>query len=204
MQRNGQPLAIISASETLAAVDATSGKILWQVVDLKGNTAPSPSVAGELVVVASSNPGFTRAYRLEQGRGGEEIAPVWTADKVTTSYGSPLVYRGYVYQVNKAGVATCVELQSGETQWSERLPGVCWATPLAAGDCIYFFSKDGTTTVYEAGPAVKKVAENELSITDDVYGVAAVENSILIRSGRGLVRVTTEPAADSESPPAYP
>ncbi len=108
-----------------------------------------------------------------------------------SSYCSPLVYHGHVYLVNKTGVASCLDLQTGQLRWTERLPGACWASPLGALGRVYFFTKDGSTVVIKAGPNYEPLAENELSATDIVYGVAAVEDSILIRYGRGLVRLGT-------------
>jgi hypothetical protein len=73
-----------------------------------------------------------------------------------------LIHRGQVYLITKAGVLYCLDAETGEEKYVERLNSVCWATPLAAGDHVYFFGKDGTTTVIEAGPKFNPVAVNRL------------------------------------------
>jgi outer membrane protein assembly factor BamB len=93
-----------------------------------------------------------------------------------------------VYFVNKAGVAFCNDLTTGALRWSLRLPDSCWASPLASGENIYFFSKNGVTTVLRNSPEKpEKVAESKLTVTGRVYGVAAVDGALLVRTGDRLL-----------------
>jgi outer membrane protein assembly factor BamB len=64
--------------------------------------------------------------------------------------------------VTKAGVVHCLDLKTGAEHYAERLSGPCWATPVAAGDRVYFFGKDGVTDVLAAGPKVARLATNRL------------------------------------------
>jgi outer membrane protein assembly factor BamB len=189
----GEPLILIGTGGSLRALALEDGKELWQVSDLKGITTPSPAWGDNLVVIGSSEPGFTQAFRLDAAGKLPSAEPAWLAAKTTCGYASPLVHRGHVYFVNKTGVAVCHDLATGEMRWTERLPGTCWATPLAAGERIYFVTKDGTTAVVRAGPTYELLAENELSFTDVVYAVAAADDSLLMRAGRSLVRITGNP-----------
>ena len=94
-----------------------------------------------------------------------------------------------MYVVNKTGVAACVEENTGTDLWTERLPGSCWATPLGAAGRIYFFGKDGVTTVVAAGPQFERLAENRLTIEGRVYGAAAVGKALYLRTGEKLICV---------------
>jgi hypothetical protein len=72
---------------------------------------------------------------------------------------------------------------------------------------VYFFEKSGATTVVEAGPALKVLAENSLPADDRVYGVAAVEDRIVIRGGGKLCCVhetPTETTTESKQAPMNP
>ena len=71
------------------------------------------------------------------------------------------MHRGRVYLVNKAGAAACLDARDGKPLWTERI-GSCWASALGAGDRVYFFGKDGLTTVLRTGPKFEVLAENEL------------------------------------------
>ena len=105
----------------------------------------------------------------------------------------------------------CIDVATGEQKYAQRTKQSCWATPLPLGDRIYFFGKDGVTTVLAAGPEFKELAANELWPADTPptdngapkpdetsterkqasamfsgptqYGIAAVSGSLLIRVG---------------------
>src|SRR5262249_25403989 len=99
-------------------------------------------------------------------------------------YRSPLAYRGLVYFVNKVGVAFCLELATGKELWRKRLDiSECWASSLAVGDHIYIFGNEGRTVVLSAGRQYEQLALNTLDV-ERIYGVAAVEDRLLLRSGK--------------------
>lgn len=183
---------LISLSGGVAAYDAANGQQLWSVGGLKGNNIPSPSVDSEqnIVVAGSSDKGMNVAIKL--GGAGNVTAShvLWRAQEATANFCSPLIHRGHVYFVNKVGVAFCLDLQTGEERWRTRLEGEVWASPLAAGDRIYFFGVDSKTFVIRAGAKLDQLAMNELSGAERVYGVAAVEGALLLRSGRKLIKLS--------------
>lgn len=119
---------------------------------------------------------------------------VWRSPTATVGYASPLVCEGLIYFTNKVGVVQCVDLQSGEVRWQHRLPGQMWASVVASSGHLFFFCKEGEVVVMKAGAERQVVAENSISVTDIVYGVAAVDHAWLFRSGRSLIKIaaTTE------------
>ncbi len=67
-----------------------------------------------------------------------------------------------------------------------------WASPIVAGDKLYFFGKDGDTTVIQApskqqAAAPSIVSKNALTIESRVYGVAAINGAFLIHTGKRLI-----------------
>ncbi len=190
---------LISSSGTCEAFDVGTGASVWSVAGISGNTVPSPTVSAELVFVGSSEVGSNLAIR----RGGQgdvtESHIAWRSREATATFSSPLVYQGQVYLVNRAGVAFSLDEQTGKTLWTRRLGGPCWASPLGGCGRIYFFEKSGATTVVAAGPVLKVLAENALPTDDRVYGVAAVEDRIVIRSGNKLTCVQETPGDKSST-----
>lgn len=127
---------------------------------------------------------MSRAYDAATG----ELA--WQADEATADFASPLVDDGIVYLTNKVGVVFALDAAHGAQLWTARLPGACWASALAARGRLYFFGVDGKTTVLRATRrGAEPVRENALAIEGRVYGVAAAECSLLIRTGRQLFRI---------------
>jgi outer membrane protein assembly factor BamB len=115
----------------------------------------------------------------------------WRPTDATAYFSSPLVHRGLVYFISKVGVVYCLDLATGREVWRQRLGvGECWASPLAVGDRIYIFSNEGKTFVIRAGQKYEQLAENSISDLERIYGVAAVDDALFLRSGRRLIRLS--------------
>lgn len=187
---------LLSSNGVAQAFRAQDGMLLWEVTELKGNTVASPSITADAVLVGSSQPGNN--LLIKRGGKGDvtKTHVAWRTDAATSSFGSPLIHAGHAYFVSKAGVAFAVDLVKGETLWSQRLPDSTWASPVAAGDRVYFFCKNGTTLVAAAGDTFEKLAENQLPVDGRLYGVAVAHGGFLLRSGNRLTFVhTPAPAA---------
>lgn len=162
---------IVSSNGSVDAYDAATGKMIWSHTGLSGNTIPSATIAGDRLFVGASvgrrdanadsaatsncclrvRPDLTDGYEV-----------CWKAEKAVCNYSSPLVHRGHVYYVNSVGVCYCLDAATGEQRFAERIDSPCWAQPIASGEHIFFFGKNGVTTVLKAGPEFDKVATNLL------------------------------------------
>ena len=181
----------ISSNGLLEEFDFTTGKQLWFVGDLTGNTVASATVSGDLVIVGSSAKGNCIAVRRGGSGDVTETHVAWKAQEATSSFGSPLIHEGHVYFVSRAGILSCLDLKTGEQKWDRRLGASCWASPLAAAGNIYFFDKAGKTLVIKSGGSQTVVAQNDLSIDGTVYGVAALEEVFVLRTGTQLICINT-------------
>jgi|LakMenEpi03Aug12_release.lakeMendotaPanAssembly.Ray.scaffolds.fasta_scaffold56564_2 outer membrane protein assembly factor BamB len=167
---DGKPTVLVSSSGSLDAYDAANGKEIATLDGLVGNNIPSPSVSGELVVIgagenrmkpdAVASAKSNCCVRLTVKGDKISFEPVWDGKKAICQHASPLVHKGNAYFVTKSGLVHCVDLKTGVERYSERLDNQCWATPVGAGDHVFFFGKDGVTTVLKAGPDFEKVAAN--------------------------------------------
>ncbi|MDJ0837630.1 MAG: PQQ-binding-like beta-propeller repeat protein [Acidobacteriota bacterium] len=187
-RNQGRNQLVISSNGTVEALDIESGERLWYTHDIVKNTVASPLVYEDLIIAGSSESGGGRTVRL----GGQGDI---TADRIAwrggwaSSFGSPLVHGSRVYITNRAGVVACLDAASGKEIWKHRLGESCWASPAAAGDRLYFFTKNGLTVVLAGNQEAPKIlAENKLPVGKDneVYGVALVDRKILLRTGSAL------------------
>lgn len=183
------PEIVVSSNGWVECFSARTGDLNWEVTDLKGNTVASPTVTADSVLIGSSQPGDNLLIR-RGGKGNVTATHVaWRANGVSSSFGSPVIQNGRAYFVSKANALVAVDMAKGEKLWSERLPDSTWASPLATGDHIYFFCKDGSTVVIRSTNTFEKLAENKLSIEGRVYGVAVAHGGFLIRTGNRLIYV---------------
>ena len=184
---------LISSNGIVEAYNAENGERHWYVEGIQKNTVPSPTVTDEWVVVGSSQKGETLA--IARGGTGDvtDTHIRWKAD-VASSFGSPLIHRDSVYVVNKAGALSCLNLETGSVFWTTRIGSSTWASPIVAGDMLYFFGKDGDTSVIQISSEQRTevsptVSINALAIESRVYRVAAINGAFLIRTGRKLICV---------------
>ena len=180
---------IVSASGQVQGFNSDTGQLLWTFEGLTGNNVPSPSVTENLVITGGL--GVEANLALRRGEKGQLANPsiAWRADSAS-NFGSPLVYTNCAYWVNPAGVARCLDIDTGVRRWIHRLPSSVWATPLGYKDYVYFFGTNGVTEVLRAtadGPHV--VATNHISVSAPVTGYAVVDGAIVVRAGREIIRI---------------
>jgi outer membrane protein assembly factor BamB len=177
----------ISGNGGLAAYAPANGDRIWWVEGLEGNTVASATVTKDYVIVGSSEVGESIAVR--RGGAGDVTSShvAWRAERAKSSFGSPLVYRGNVYFVDRNGILYCLNLETGAERYTTRLPSSCWASPVGAGGRVYCFCNDGKTVVLKSGPELEVLATNSLTTEDRVYGVAAIARAFLVRTGERLV-----------------
>jgi outer membrane protein assembly factor BamB len=169
----GKEQVVVSSNGSVAGYDAATGKELWAVEGVAGNTIPSATVAGsDRLLIGAGKPRGGAAegkpvttnccLRLEVKDGKTTCHTVWKAPNAVAYYATPLAYKGCAYLVNSAGVVQCLDLESGKLLYSGRTSGACWASPVGVGDRVYLFGKDGVTTVLRTGPKFEELARNSL------------------------------------------
>jgi outer membrane protein assembly factor BamB len=171
-ERGGRELVLVSSNGTLTGYDARDGSELCSLGGLTGNLIPSPAVEGDVVVVGAGENGLTFdmkaaaksncCVRLRTADGKFAFEKLWEGKRAVLQHASPVVLSGHVYFLTKSGILHCHDLKTGEERYSERLDSPCWATPVAVGDRLYCFGKDGVTTVVSAGSVFEKLATNRL------------------------------------------
>lgn len=223
----GKPMVVCSSAGSVDGYDPQTGELLWTFDEVGGNTSSTPMMFDEgkfLVGATAGREGddagraalskkSNMAMSIELVDGKPTPRVLWRATSATPTFGSPMVHAGHAYWINRVGVVYCLDAATGEVRYTERLKQPCWATPLGVGDRVYFFGKDGLTTVLKAGEKFEVLAENQLwdpeSVKSDPeaaakeepgsrrdaaanfsgpvqYGIAARDGLLLIRTGSTL------------------
>src|SRR5204862_4363732 len=86
----------------------------------------------------------------------------WTYDRGVPLTPSPIAVGDYLYIVNDTGIAACIEAETSNTVWRQRLPGNYSASPIYADGRIYFQSEEGVTTVLAPGKDFRVLATSQL------------------------------------------
>lgn len=180
-------LVSTSAGATIA-YDPETGDELWRVRSGGMNAATRPQFAHGLVYCTTEG-GF-HLFAVRPGGTGDvtESHVAWTFNRSVPSRPTPLVVGDYLYMVSDRGVATCVNAESGESVWQERLGGEFSASPVAASGRIYFFAEDGATPVVAAEPEFKLLATNHLD-AGFMASPAIAGKALILRTKTHLYRV---------------
>jgi len=223
----GETQVIVSSNGTLKGYSAQEGTELWSIGNLGGNTSVSPIDIGKgtFLVGASAGRNGENATQSQKSNGlvqvsksgsGWEAKFVWQADKLSPSWASPIQFGQHAYWVSRVGVVSCVDVATGNVLYNERLKQACWATPVGIGDKVYFFGKEGLTTVLSAGPSFQVLAENQTLDLNDlpkettqmaeetteerrrsaaafsgptVYGAALAGDTLIMRIGNQVIAI---------------
>jgi outer membrane protein assembly factor BamB len=154
----GESVVLTASGFVLSAVD---GKVLFKQ-RLGDLDYAAPVVAGG---VAYYMQGQSQAWKLPESGSDDAPTRLWTARmKGDRYYGSSLVYKGVVYSITQAGVATAVDAAGGQVLWEKTLPiaETVYPSIVGAGDYVFFSSMKGETAVVKAGKTFEQVRVNSL------------------------------------------
>ena len=102
---------------------------------------------------------------------------------------SPLVHGGLLYWVSNLDTAACIEADTGEIVYHQRLAerGAFYGSAVMAEGRIYAVSKRRGTVVFEIGREFKQLARNEPLDESIFNGTPVISNGqLLLRSDRFL------------------
>jgi hypothetical protein len=184
----GRKQLVLSGCKCVAAYDPDTGGLIW-IVD--GPTEQFVSSPIHLDGVVFMTYGFPKrgicaidptgagnvtqthvVFNLEHGRQGGYVP-------------SPVGLGKLAFVVNDEGIATCTDPHSGEEIWLERLGRHHSASPVVAGDNVYFLDDVGTCRIVKAQDKYELVSVNELG--EEARGSPAISGGqIFIRGDRRL------------------
>ncbi len=182
---------VVNNSEGVEGYDAETGEKLWQFTEANRFPIPAPVHSNGVVYLS-------RGYRsgpylaLKTGEKGDigEADLRWHVDTGAPYVSSLIHYEGLIYMANGMGIVTCVDAETGERVWQERMGGVYSATPVAVDGKIYLFSESGDALVLRAGRESEILARNKLS--EHIIASPAIANGkLFVRSDAYLIAIGT-------------
>jgi outer membrane protein assembly factor BamB len=188
-------LLTVSTATGLAAIDAATGKLLWEgladAVPLR--CVSSPIVAQGLVFISSGVGGngkfFVAARPGRRGSGPEEV---YRLQQNVPNVPTPVVFGDLLFLWHDRGTVSCHEVATGQQHWRERVGGDYHSSPLAIGERIFCASKQGEMIVLAADRQFKVLARNPLG--EPCHATPAIaHNRMYVRTETALLCVG-EPA----------
>ena len=187
----GQQQVISPGSGLVAAFDPQDGTEIWRVNYGEGfSVVPRPVFAHGRLYLAT---GFMRPSLLvinpQNARGdATESNIVWQHNRGVPNTPSMLVVGDEIYFVSDRGVASCLDANTGEVHWSERLGGNFSASPIFAAGRIYFTNEDGKTSILRPGVEYDLLATNDIG-ERTFASLAPADGTLYLRSESHLWRI---------------
>jgi len=174
---------VLSGSKCVASYDPETGKLNWNINDGPTEQFVSSLVYGDGVLFMTY--GFPKlGYAGIRPDGQGEVKKTHLLYNVERDGGyvpSPIYHDKYFFFVNDNGIASCVDSQTGKSQWKERISNHSSASPVLADNHLYFVDDLGFTTVLKAGPKFEVVQKNELG--EKSFGSPAIARGQLFIRG---------------------
>lgn len=185
---------VLAGAEAVTAYDPVTGGQRWIVKGLDvphpyGRTIAGPTAGDGFVIAVASgfqNRGYTAA--LKMGGTGDVTASnrAWTLNKFSPDCPTPVIHRGLVFMIRDDGMASCVDLKTGEAYWQERLFSEnVKVSPVAADGRIYFTSGLANCAVVRASGKFEVLSRNAWN--EETLSTPALSNGqIILRTVAGL------------------
>lgn len=145
-------LVLTSRMEGFAAVDPTSGKLLWQAPDAFAfRVVASPVVAGDLVIGnCGEGPNGKTLIALRPPPDGNKPEVAWQMLTHAPYVPTPLCKDNLLFTLSDTGTVSCLRAATGQVVWQQRIGGAYYSSPVCAGDRLYCVSKKGDVIVLAA------------------------------------------------------
>lgn len=179
---------VMSFPMEVRSYDPATGKELWRCGGLNPLVYTSPVYADGVIVAMGGY--YGNSIGVKTGGSGDvtDSARLWREVRHNGGIGSGVIYNGHLYYHNSGGVTYCLKIDTGETLWQARLPGMgkSWGSFMLAGDRVYTLSQSGETVVFKADPAeFKPLAENTVGEMTNSSLVVS-DGDIFIRTHEAL------------------
>jgi outer membrane protein assembly factor BamB len=179
---------VIAGKETVKGYEPRTGKELWSLDGPTHEVVPVVVVGPTLLYSASGRNGPMLALRA--GGDGDVTAThlAWQAVRSGPHVPSPALVNGRLYTANDTGVFNCLDAATGKLVYTERVNDQFSASPVVAGDLMWFAAESGVTYVVRASDRFEPVTKNDLG-SPILASPAAIDGTLIIRTSDELLCV---------------
>ena len=168
--------------------EPATGKTLWQIDGLGNEVYAMPimGASGKIIVGISGHNGPTMAIRPGGSGDSSESHMLWrTKSKNPQRVGSGVIHGKNLFLADATGILQCLNAETGDLVFRERLGGNLWGSILLAGDRLYVSNLEGDTYVVRAASEFELIAKN--SVGEATYAaIAPAHGKLFLRTHKQL------------------
>ncbi|SMP78792.1 Outer membrane protein assembly factor BamB, contains PQQ-like beta-propeller repeat [Neorhodopirellula lusitana] len=191
----GDQLQILSVgARAMQSYDLETGDELWTLRHKSYNAGIRPLWIPEekLAIINTGSRGAQLlAVRLDASTKGDvtDSHVEWVRERGNPRFAKPIQHDGLIFQVTDNGVVSCIELETGDELWKKRISGDYLASPILAGDRLYFFNQSGLGTVVKAQRDPEVIAVNDVPGMATTACPAVSSGAIFVRGKEHLYKI---------------
>ena len=160
-------LILTSTSHGMSSLDPRTGKLNWEVADLFGKhrVVASPVAAGGLIFAQCGRGGGGQrmvAVRPPDPSSGSNAQVVYEIEGSLPYVPTPVAHGKWLFWISDGGVASCIDTETGQRVWRERIGGNFFGSPVRVGNRIYCISRAGEMVVFAAAPQYQLLGRVDL------------------------------------------
>ncbi len=167
----GKTQVIANGYRRICGYDFETGREIWRLSNGGDAPAPSPVIANDLIYLNSAHGKYSPIFVVKPDAVGNITLPddsttnkyiVWSVKKGGAYMQTPLIYNGFLYNLQVNGQLSCYNALTGEVKYKEPLKEAFTASGIAADGKLYFSSEEGNIYVIKAGSEFQLIAKNAM------------------------------------------
>ena len=172
---------VVQTPKGIELLAPQSGESLWRV-ELECDGIASSTLYEDRIYVPTK---WLAAVDLKPAADPRN-EPVWEVKELKPTSASPVLRDGKIYAINRGGVLNCYDLASSRIDWTTRLKGTVWATPLLGPEHLFCFNAKGDALVLDLNGEI--IAE--INMVEEILASPAVSgNAMFVRSHSHLWKI---------------
>ena len=182
---------ISPGAKSCFAYNPINGKELWNITYSGYSNASRTVIYKDNAII---NSGYGKPHlisvKIDPSAAGDISSTHinWDIFKRVPKRSSPIIIGDQLYMTTDEGILTCLDAKTGESSWSDRIPGHYSASPIFADGKLYFFSEMGHCYVIAPGGDYNLVSKNKLD-SGFMASPAISGKAIYARSKTHLYRI---------------
>ena len=195
--KDGKTQIIANGYMQMCGYDFETGKEIWKLGNGGDIPTPTPIIANDLIYLNGAHGKFSPIFAVRPNATGNITLAAdstknkyiaWSVKRGGAYMHTPLVYGGYLFNLQVNGQLTCFDALTGAEKYKESLKDAFSASGIAADGKLYFSSETGYIYVVQAGPEFKLVSKNTLK--DVCMATPAISgNTLFFRTQHFLIAV---------------
>jgi len=185
----GRTQLVCTGAQGIMGYDALTGKEIWKV-RFKGFSQAVRPICWHGLAFFCTDVTTPELWAVRLDGQGEVTRThiAWKNAQRMPAMASPVLVDDLLYVVNDAGIVSAMDPATGQVLWHEKIRGTFAAAPLYAAGRLYFFGRNGVTTVLAPGREYRVLAVNELPATV-LASPAVADNALFLRTKTDLYRI---------------